>query len=186
MMESVQYERNTDMQCERCNKKKVTVYYRENRNGRIRALRLCGDCAERMEQAGELEDMSTPLMGHHTFLPFSEGVVSALPLSPDGGSRSVGKKCPSCGGVFSELAVGGMLGCPDCYVSFAEELAEPLRVLHGRVCHNGRVSAGHKARLERAKRLEELRLRLKEAVTAEEYERAAALRDEIRGLEALR
>jgi protein arginine kinase activator len=173
------------MQCERCNKKKVTVYYRENRNGRIRALRLCGDCAERMEQAGELEDLSTPLAGLHARL-FNEGLLASLPLPPEGWSRSSGRKCPSCGGVFSELAVGGTLGCPDCYESFSEELTEPLRILHGRVCHSGRSSAGHKARLERESRLEELRSRLKEAVTAEEYERAAALRDEIRGLEALR
>jgi protein-arginine kinase activator protein McsA len=48
----------------------------------------------------------------------------------------------------------------------------------------GRVSAGYKARKETERRLLELRERLKAAVSAEEYEQAAALRDEIRGLEA--
>ena len=50
--------------------------------------------------------------------------------------------------------------------------------------HAGRVSAGYKARKETERRLLDLRERLRLAVSAEEYERAAALRDEIRGLEA--
>ena len=51
------------MQCQRCNKKKATVFYRENVSGRVKAMRLCGDCAEVLEQAGELEDMGTVLSG---------------------------------------------------------------------------------------------------------------------------
>ena len=60
------------MQCERCNKKKATVFYRENINGRVKALRLCGDCVEVLEQAGELEDMGTVLSGVPSPLLVSE------------------------------------------------------------------------------------------------------------------
>jgi protein-arginine kinase activator protein McsA len=48
----------------------------------------------------------------------------------------------------------------------------------------GRVSAGYRARKETERRLAALREQLRAVVAAEEYERAAALRDEIRGLEA--
>ena len=39
------------MLCEKCNKKKVTVFYRESINGRNRALRLCNECTDALEQA---------------------------------------------------------------------------------------------------------------------------------------
>jgi protein arginine kinase activator len=82
------------------------------------------------------------------------------------------------------MAEQGRLGCSVCYTVFAAQLAAPLQILHGRVTHAGRVSAGYKARKETERRLLDLRERLRLAVSAEEYEQAAALRDEIRGLEA--
>ena len=168
------------MQCQRCHKKKAAVIYRENVNGRVKVLRLCGDCAEVLEQAGELEDMGTVLSCRPSPLLPDEECAAPLPLSPEG----VDKACPRCGGVFSEMAERGRLGCPACYQTFAAELALPLRTLHGRALHVGRVSAGYRARKETERRLAALREQLRAVVAAEEYERAAALRDEIRGLEA--
>lgn len=171
------------MQCQRCNKKKATVFYRENVSGRIKAMRLCGDCAEVLEQAGELEDMGTVLSGTPSPLLVPEEGVWPLPL-PVGAGGAVTAACPACGGVFSRLAERGRLGCPACYQTFAAELALPLRTLHGRALHVGRVSARYRARKETERRLAALREQLRAVVVAEEYERAAALRDEIRGLEA--
>ena len=171
------------MQCQRCNKKKATVFYRENLNGRVKAMRLCADCTEVLEQAGELEDMGTVLSGVPSPLSGAEEGVWPLPLSV-GGAESTAKSCPVCAGIFTQLAERGRLGCPVCYTAFASELALPLRTLHGRAVHVGRVSAGYRARKETERRLADLRERLRAVVAAEEYERAAALRDEIRGLEA--
>jgi protein arginine kinase activator len=172
------------MQCERCNKKKATVFYRENIGGRVRALRLCGDCADVLEQAGELEDMSTSLTGVLSPLFFADEGGLFLPLHSVTPTRGAARKCPACGATFSELAGSGRMGCETCYTVFSEELAETLRSLHGRAEHRGRVTAGYRARQELSKRLGELREQLKEAVAAEEFERAAGLRDEIRSLEA--
>ena len=168
------------MQCQRCHKKKAAVIYRENVNGRVKALRLCGDCAEVLEQAGELEDMGTVLSCRPSPLLPDEECAAPLPLTSDGISRT----CPRCGGGFSELARRGRLGCPACYAVFSAELTSPLRALHGQAHHEGRVSAGYRARRETEGRISALKSQLTAAVEAEEYERAAALRDEIRGLEA--
>lgn len=43
------------MNCEKCGTKKATVFYKENLNGKIRALNICAQCAEKLRQAGELE-----------------------------------------------------------------------------------------------------------------------------------
>ena len=169
------------MQCQRCNKKKATVFYRENVNGRVKAMRLCGDCADVLEQAGELEDMGTVLSVSPSPLLTTEEVAYPLPIPVGAGSAP---SCPVCAGVLPQLAERGRLGCPACYTAFSEELALPLRTLHGRAVHIGRVSAGYRARKETERRLTDLRGQLRAVVTAEEYERAAALRDEIRRLEA--
>lgn len=175
------------MQCERCNKKKATVFYRENIGGRVKALRLCGECADLLEEAGELEEMGTSLSGMLSPLFMAEEILFPIPLpcSPSDRGRAAERKCPTCGAVFSELAAAGRMGCAGCYTAFAPELTDVIRAAHGRVEHRGRVSAGHRARMERTARLEALRQQLKQAVEAEEYERAAGLRDEIRSLEAI-
>lgn len=174
------------MQCERCNKKKATVFYRENIGGKIRALRLCGECAELLERAGELEDMSTALSG--VFSPLlreDEGVCfPPFGVAPSPVPRNAACKCPACGALLSEIAATGRVGCAACYTAFEAELRDLLIGIHGRVFHRGRVSAGYRARKERLERMEDLRQQLRIAVEAEEYERAAGLRDEIRGLEA--
>ena len=174
------------MQCERCAKKKATVFYRENLSGRIRALRLCSDCADVLEQAGELEDMSDPLSGKLSPLfPGDEGgMLPNLRRAIVGGGKATGKKCPQCSATFGDICDKGLLGCAYCYAAFAEELEEVVKATHGGAVHRGRISSGHQARLERTAKLHTLRKLLREAVEAEAYETAAELRDEIRTLEA--
>ena len=174
------------MQCERCNKKKATVFYRESLNGRVKALRLCGDCADYLERAGELEDMSIPLLGFRSAPAGSEEGMGCLPFRRIMSHPSHGtvRKCPLCGALFEDIAESGLLGCPTCYAAFSEELIHVIRATHGPLAHKGRVSAGQRAKMERSARLESLRSHLADAVSAEEYEKAATLRDEIRRLEA--
>jgi protein arginine kinase activator len=174
------------MQCERCNKKKATVFYRESLNGRVKSLRLCGDCADYLERAGELEDMSIPLLGFRCAPWGTEEGIGNLPFRRICAQPTHGtvKKCPLCGALFGEIAEAGLLGCPNCYTAFSEELNHVIRSTHGPLAHRGRISAGQRARMERTARLESLRRKLADAVAAEEYEAAATLRDEIRRLEA--
>ena len=174
------------MQCERCNKKKATVFYRENLGGRVKALRLCGDCAAILEQAGELEDMSTAISGFLSpiFLWEDGSLLLPFPSASAGTVRGGVRKCRVCGATVGEIASSGKVGCAECYAVFGEELSEVVRSVHGSVGHTGRVSAGFRARRERLERLAALKEQLKEAVAAENYEAAVGLRDEIRALEA--
>ena len=70
---------------------------------------------------------------------------------------------------------------------FSEGDNSPLRLLlqalTGCVSHRGQAPASKRRRRERAERLAQLKLSLKEAVLTEAYEDAAMLRDEIRALE---
>ena len=91
--------------------------------------------------------------------------------------------CQTCGGTWAEFREKGLLGCPDCYSTFEEQLTPLLSRAHeGGTHHVGRVPkrAGVAAGLHRE--LSTLRRELEEAIRAEEYERAAAIRDRIRRL----
>ena len=177
------------MVCERCNKKKVAVLYRENAGGRVRALRLCSECAEALEQAGELEEVSSAVSGFTApqFLLDESHVLLSLRGLPKETVKTDGvapRVCAVCGATMEDISAAGKVGCAACYTVFDGELAGVIRAAHGRTEHTGRMSAGYRARLEKAERLAGLKKQLKEAVSRENYESAAGLRDTIRALEA--
>lgn len=91
--------------------------------------------------------------------------------------------CPTCGMTWSNFREKGVLGCPDCYEAFEEQLTPLLARAHeGGAHHTGKTPgrAGLSSGLHRE--LSSLRRELEEAIKAEEYERAASLRDRIRTL----
>ena len=185
MEQEAKRKESNHMICERCNKKKATVFYRESIGGRTRALRLCGECAEELEQAGELEDISAAVAGFMSPCFLSD--EGSFPLPFQGAAKAgaaVSCKCPVCGSTVGDIAAAGRVGCATCYTVFGKELAGAIRSAHGTAEHTGRVSAGYRARQERAERLTEMKKQLKEAVSNENYESAAELRDAIRALEA--
>ena len=171
------------MLCERCNKKKATVFYRESIGGQVRALRLCGECAEALEQAGELEDVSAAVAGFTSPCFLSDESVFPFPFHSllKGGASCA---CPVCGATVGDIASAGKVGCGTCYTVFESELAGTIRQTHGGTEHVGRSSAGYRARLEKTARLSELKKQLRDAVACEDYESAVGLRDAIRALEA--
>ena len=179
------------MTCERCNQKSVSVIYRESIGGRERSLRLCGECADALEAAGELEDVSASVAGMTAPRFPSEDGRFPLPirkLAVADGTPPAAVPCPLCGSTAEELAATGRVGCAACYTLHGELhgglLESVIRAAHGRAEHTGRVSAGYRARRERETRLAGMRQQLKEAVSREDYESAAGLRDSIRRLEA--
>lgn len=91
--------------------------------------------------------------------------------------------CPTCGLEFAAYRSTYMLGCPDCYEAFAEQIEEDLKKLHRAVRHTGEESAETRRLASMQETLRELREDLRQAIDGEEYERAARLRDEIARLE---
>ncbi len=172
------------MLCEKCKKRTATVFYNENMNGKVRSYSLCGECAAKLHEKGELQDI-TSMVGSFAD-PFSElqdhffsgffGISPQKELRPE-------RKCPSCGTVYPEIAKSGRVGCPECYSVFADELSRLLQSVHGTTSHIGSVPARQRAMQERTENLKRLRALQKEAVGREDYETAARLRDEIRALE---
>jgi protein arginine kinase activator len=88
-----------------------------------------------------------------------------------------------CGITFDVFRSKGRLGCPHDYTFFEKELMPLLANIHGETEHVGKTPRRAPQQTESRTRLIRLRREMKEAVAAEDYERATELRDEIKTIE---
>ena len=172
------------MICEKCKKKEATVFYEETINGNSRSYSLCSDCAKEMKQNGELNmgQNLDGLFGISPFGPLSDNFFGGFFGLPEV-TRTSRRVCPACRASFEDFRRSGKAGCPSCYETFAAELQSTLRSIHGNLTHVGRAPAKFKKKQDQKSRLEELRAELSRAISEENFESAAKLRDEIRALE---
>jgi len=92
--------------------------------------------------------------------------------------------CQECSLTFKEFRESSVLGCPNCYTAFEAPLGQMIERAHeGATHHLGKVPRNAGRDEQRSAQLMRLRQRLEEAVTCEDYELAAQLRDELRTLE---
>jgi protein arginine kinase activator len=91
--------------------------------------------------------------------------------------------CPICQITFLEFRNSGRLGCPYDYEVFRDELMPLLENIHGETRHSGKVPRRAPRNTQQQTTLIQLRNELKRAVAAEDYETAARLRDQIKGIE---
>ena len=159
------------MLCERCEKQTATTYYQENINGQTREMHLCPACA------AELTHMLPNLGWSFGQLPAFFGQTTAGAEQAIGG----GRHCDTCGMTESELRRTGRAGCAACYEGFGDILLPYIKKLHGAAAHVGASPAADAQTAPDP--VQGLKLRLSEAVRAENYEEAARLRDEIHRLE---
>ena len=177
------------MLCERCKKKKAVMFYNENINGKVRSFNLCTDCVSVMQQSGELEDLSSPFF--HFSSPFvkTEPEHNAfddffgLPLPDSVSSSTVSATCPVCRSSWADVVKQRRIKCPSCYTAFSKELMPLLLSLRVPVPHSGKVPRSYRQKQELAMQIQGLKQQLKDAIQAEQFESAAALRDHIRKLE---
>ncbi|MBE6555854.1 MAG: hypothetical protein E7663_06470 [Ruminococcaceae bacterium] len=167
------------MKCEKCLQNEATYYYEETVNGKTRSLHLCAECAKKM-QSGQIpkEDSAPDLFSS----PLPDLLGDLFGLSPK--KTESAKRCPDCGALWQDLVSCGKACCPTCYKTFAQELERTVRAIHGNVTHTGRAPAGFRAVHEKEQRIAALKKELAAAITDENFEKAAELRDEIRKLTA--
>jgi len=90
--------------------------------------------------------------------------------------------CPVCGMGFQEFRKTGLLGCPNDYNYFSENLEPLLLGIHGDTEHLGKKPSRFHTRNPQTM-LIRLRRELNDAVSIEDYERASVLRDQIRAID---
>ena len=134
---------------------------------------LCEKCAA----ARGIE--TTVSMPKHPLSDFLSGVQQQL-----GNQQADAARCTFCSTTLREFRNSGRLGCMHCYGTFEQSLRELLRKIHGTARHAGvRYEPPAPVLLEGSSTLGELRERLRRAVETEQFELAASIRDQIKGLE---
>jgi protein arginine kinase activator len=119
-------------------------------------------------------------------LPTATGpslIVSKLVEKASATAARAVKTCPNCGMTMQSLRESGLVGCAICYRHFEEELGTLIeRTQDGATAHVGRHPSQVSSLIDRAAARNRISRELREAVSREEYERAARLRDELLAL----
>lgn len=172
------------MLCQHCKKNEATTIVKTMINGEYAEYRLCPECAHEMGYDSMFTDFSADFGGL-----LSSFFSNALP------AISGATHCDTCGSTLNDIKRSGKVGCADCYDTFYTELLPIIRNIHGNTEHLGkRPVIEYTVNEEEPKpdasvdsnesKVKSLRAELKQAIEKENFERAAQLRDEIKGLEA--
>lgn len=171
------------MRCEHCGERPAVIHLKTVAENEVSEQHLCEACAAEKGVQTEASVAKFPL---GDFLAsMGKGAAAQLPAGREGG------RCEACGASLQDFRDTGRLGCPTCYDTFEWHLRTLLRRIHGASRHVGEgyvppvgeAGAGAPVPAAAAPALEGLRAQLRRAVEAENFELAARLRDQIRGLE---
>ena len=166
------------MQCDECGKP-ANVHEIRVENGMKTERHLCSEC---VAQAGLTAQEA------HVDAPTNpvEMIKQVLAAGPEMEVRAA-PQCPTCGSTFARFRKMALLGCPDCYQALEVPL-QPL-ILRSQAAearelpeHQGLHPSSFKSASQPTKTLIRLERELQGAIHAEQYERAADLRDKIRKL----
>ena len=158
------------MICDECGAAPATVHLTTITNGERKERKLCGACLAKLNKlliSGELA-----------------GLLSGLLAGPQQAAERAPAElaCSRCGRTFDTFQKTGLLGCAQCYRDFREYVEPVLHRIHGHTQHEGRAPLGEDGAIAQHRQLESLKSKLREAISAEEYEQAAKLRDQIKAL----
>ena len=157
------------MLCCICKEREATVYYSKIDGDKIQKVDLCEECSKTKginDPVGfELADLLL-------------GLGASQEMAQAGGGEEI--KCPNCGFTQADFKKAGRLGCSQCYTTFAEGLEGLLKSMHKGTKHVGKAPLALRQSRDLTERLKHLQKKLDKAVTSEDFEQAASLRDEIK------
>ncbi len=175
------------MLCQSCKNKQANTHIKTIVNGELTEMNLCSECAAKMGYGNVFDsffDIGSLMSG---FM----GEPSTTALAPE-------RKCPNCGITFAQISKGGRVGCAKCYDVFYDRLLPSIKRIHGNTVHTGKklrkpqlqsgietsaaVHIDHEK--EKPSELQTLEAKLKTAVSNQEFEQAAQLRDRIKELKS--
>lgn len=155
--------------CDQCGKTEAILTITEiDKEGKSREFSLCRDCAEKKGLVDKKLSIAEI---------FSELLKEKIEAEDQ---KLI---CPTCSLSFAEFKKGGRLGCAHCYTAFQPKLTNFIKRIQGTTKHTGKQASHGEKHGETLLKLQELRRELERAISQEEYEKAAAIRDRLRKFE---
>ncbi|MEI6713772.1 MAG: UvrB/UvrC motif-containing protein [Verrucomicrobiota bacterium] len=158
------------MLCDVCKTESASVFLTQIVDGKMQKVNMCENCSR---ERGVTDPTAFALAD------LLKGLGAAQEVEQIVGR---GQKCDTCGFTLVEFKKTGRLGCSACYPVFSEGIATMLSGMHKGSNHVGKVPERFVKTVERERVLKDLQQRLRKAVTEENYEEAATLRDQIKGM----
>jgi protein arginine kinase activator len=144
------------MHCDNCKKNEATVHLTKIEGGKMLKVDLCEACSK------------------------AKGIEEGAGFSPADFFGELGLAAS----IKADFKKTGRLGCSACWETFEEGLASLLKAMHKSDRHVGKVPGKAAHTIVISERIKELARDLEKAVSAEKYEEAAQIRDQIRDLES--
>ena len=163
------------MICQACKERTATIHLTEITNGQRAETHLCQECAHQQGLAVKAQ------------IPLNELLSTLLSVQPQnadaeqtGQAENPNTACPDCGMTLKRFAKESLLGCPNDYKVFEEQLLPLVERSHsGKSRHCGKVPNHVPDEAKKDIILRQLQRQLEDAIKNEDYEKAAQLRDEI-------
>lgn len=187
------------MLCGNCGKREVEVLIKQVVNNEMQDFNLCRVCAEELGfLSSQQPSITISFSLHEADEPQRRKIVRVQTKRDD--AKFDGILCPGCGMTYGEYRNEGILGCPECYQAFRFPLGAKLQRIQGAESHWDGTSKmfsdiavlgdeavslerdHRQAKEEREAGIRRLREEIEDAVSREEYERAAKLRDLLKPL----
>lgn len=165
------------MLCNVCKQNEAKVHLTQIVGDKMQKVDLCEDCSK---EKGVVDPTSYSLA--ELFLNPAAATAAAATAEPEAPAPGSDVRCPTCGYSQADFKKAGRFGCSDCYTTFGEGLETMLKTMHKGTRHTGKVPAVFQQSRVEAQKLKLLQKKLEKAVTEENYEEAAQLRDEIKRL----
>ena len=161
------------MLCCVCKQKEATVHLTQIAGDKMQKVDLCEECAKEKGVNDPAAFLSADML-------LGLGVSQEMEEAAGG----VQLKCPACGFTQADFKKSGRLGCPACYETFAEALESLLKTMHKGTRHKGKIPLALRGSQGLRDKILALQKKLEKAVLDEDFEQAAAVRDEIKAAKA--
>ncbi|MFD1929718.1 UvrB/UvrC motif-containing protein [Sporosarcina siberiensis] len=166
------------MICENCKERPASVILTKGYMEESVEHHLCEKCAFQSE-AFHFDPNQEPLSIQQFLSQWFGGADSFLVSQKTRDNEVVGPECPNCKLTFPKFLDIGKFGCATCYDTFRGQLPHVFAKLHnGHTKHTGKVPVSFNKVYAVKRKIEELRVKMNEAVEAERFEEAATIRDE--------
>lgn len=167
------------MLCDKCLNNAAILVLTQTINGIKYTYNLCEKCSKEIDGLNiSYIDKKVMSIAFHDFL----GDVTEYIYKPIQEDKKGELLCTNCNMPYSEFKSTGILGCSECYENFNSVIVPVIKRVQGSIAHVGKIPE-KLVRESETLNLDELQKMLKMAIETEEYERAAELRDIIRGIQ---
>ena len=157
------------MLCCICKEKEAKVHLTQINGDKMQKVDLCEECAK-------TKGVNDPT--GFSLADLLLGLGASQEIEQAGGGVEI--KCLRCGFTQADFKKAGRLGCAECYQTFVEALDGLLKTMHKGTRHVGKSPEALRHGRDLSDQLKQLQKKLSQAIAGEDFEAAAALRDEIK------